>query len=109
MLVLSRKRNEKIRINQDITIAVVEIRGDKVRLGIEAPLSVQVHREEVFLAIQEQGLLGRSDVRYAHLYDGQRHYGTVKCENIRHAEEVLRMHLKGGPKNTGKISASEEP
>jgi carbon storage regulator len=109
MLVLSRKKNEKVRINSDITIAVIEIRGDKVRLGIEAPLNVPVHREEVFLAIQEQGLLGRSEVRYAHLYDGQRHYGTVKCENIRHAEEVLRMHLKAGGSNTGKISASEEP
>ena len=51
MLVLSRKKNESIVINDDITIVVVEIRGDKVRLGIEAPREVPVHRREVFDAI----------------------------------------------------------
>lgn len=51
MLVLSRKKNERIVINDDITIVVVEIRGDRVRLGIEAPKEVPVHRREVFDAI----------------------------------------------------------
>ena len=51
MLVLSRKKNESIVINDDITIVVVEIRGDKVRLGVEAPKEVPVHRREVFDAI----------------------------------------------------------
>jgi carbon storage regulator len=57
MLVLSRKKNESIVINNDITIVVVEIRGDKVRLGIEAPKEVPVHRREVYDAIKrnEQG------------------------------------------------------
>ena len=48
MLVLSRKKNESIVINDDVTIVVVEIRGDKVRLGIEAPKEVPVHRKEVY-------------------------------------------------------------
>ncbi len=52
MLVLSRKKNESIVIDDDITIVVVEIRGDKVRLGIEAPKEVPVHRREVFDAIR---------------------------------------------------------
>jgi carbon storage regulator len=52
MLVLSRKKNESIIINNEITIVVVEIRGDKVRLGVEAPREVPVHRREVFDAIQ---------------------------------------------------------
>ena len=52
MLILSRKRNESIVINDDITIVVVEIRGDKVRLGIEAPKEVPVHRREVYDAIK---------------------------------------------------------
>ena len=52
MLVLSRKKNESIVINDDITIVVVEIRGDKVRLGIEAPKEVPVHRNEVYEAIR---------------------------------------------------------
>ena len=52
MLVLSRKKNESIVINDNITIVVVEIRGDKVRLGIEAPKEVPVHRNEVYEAIR---------------------------------------------------------
>jgi carbon storage regulator len=51
MLVLSRKKNESIVINNDITVTVVEIRGDKVRLGINAPKDVPVHRQEVYEAI----------------------------------------------------------
>ncbi len=56
MLVLSRKKNESIIINNDITIVVVEIRGDKVRLGVEAPREVPVHRREVYEAIKRAEL-----------------------------------------------------
>lgn len=58
MLVLSRKKNESIIINDDITITVVEIRGDKVRLGVEAPKEVPVHRREVFDAIHRSQQAG---------------------------------------------------
>jgi carbon storage regulator len=51
MLVLSRKKNESIIINNDIIVTVVEIRGDKVRLGIVAPKEISVHRQEVYEAI----------------------------------------------------------
>ena len=51
MLVLSRKTYEEIRVGDDIVITVVEIRGDKVRLGIQAPKEISVHREEVYQAI----------------------------------------------------------
>lgn len=54
MLVLSRKKNESVRINDDIVITIVDIRGDKVRLGITAKRDIPVHREEVFLAIQAE-------------------------------------------------------
>ena len=54
MLVLSRKKNESIVINDSIVITVVEIRGDKVRLGIEAPREVPIHRSEVHAAIVAQ-------------------------------------------------------
>ena len=54
MLVLSRKKNESIVINNDIKIVVVEIRGDKVRLGIDAPRDVTVHREEIYDAIKRE-------------------------------------------------------
>ena len=54
MLVLSRKKNESVIINDNITVTVIEIRGDKVRLGIEAPKDITVHRREVYDAIQRQ-------------------------------------------------------
>ena len=54
MLILSRKRNEQIVIGDNIVITVVDIRGDKVRLGIEAPRDVPVHRKEVYEAIQRE-------------------------------------------------------
>ena len=54
MLVLSRKKDEKIVIGDSITLMVIEIRGDKVRLGIEAPRDVTVHREEVYEAIKRE-------------------------------------------------------
>ncbi len=54
MLVLSRKKDESIIINDHIRVTIVEIRGDKVRLGIEAPKDVSVHRREIYEAIQNQ-------------------------------------------------------
>ena len=54
MLVLSRHRDETIMIGDDVEITVVDIRGDKVRLGINAPRHVQVHRKEVYEAIQRE-------------------------------------------------------
>ncbi len=54
MLVLSRKKDESIIINDLIRVTVVEVRGDKVRIGIDAPKDVTVHRQEVYEAIQNQ-------------------------------------------------------
>jgi len=54
MLVLSRQRDETIVIGEDIEVTVVDIRGDKVRLGISAPKHVPVHRKEVFEAIKRE-------------------------------------------------------
>ena len=53
MLILSRKKNESIIINDNIEISVVEIKGDQIKLGIKAPRSVKVFRQEVYIAIQE--------------------------------------------------------
>ena len=54
MLILSRKINEKIKIGSDITLTIIEVRGDQVKIGVEAPKHVKVFREEVFQAIQEE-------------------------------------------------------
>lgn len=54
MLVLSRHRDESIMIGDDVVITIVDIRGDKVRLGIDAPQDIPVHRQEVYDAIQRE-------------------------------------------------------
>ena len=54
MLVLSRHRDESIMIGDDVVITVVDIRGDKVRLGIDAPQHIPVHRQEVYEAIKRE-------------------------------------------------------
>jgi carbon storage regulator len=64
MLVLSRQRDESIMIGDNIVVTIVDIRGDKVRLGINAPAEIPVHRQEVYEAIQ------RDNQRAARLQHG---------------------------------------
>jgi len=56
MLVLSRQRDQSIIIGDNIVVTVVDVRGDKVRLGIDAPTEIPVHRREVYEAIQRENL-----------------------------------------------------
>lgn len=56
MLVLSRKCNQSIIINDNIKVTVVAIRGDKVRIGVDAPTDVEVHRQEIYNEIQQEKL-----------------------------------------------------
>ena len=67
MLVLSRHRDESIMIGDDVMITIVDIRGDKVRLGIDAPSEIPVHRQEVYDAIKRENQkareLGPSETR----------------------------------------------
>ena len=56
MLVLSRQRDESIMIGDNIVVTIVDIRGDKVRLGINAPTEIPVHRQEVYEAIQRENV-----------------------------------------------------
>lgn len=67
MLVLSRHRDESIIIGDDVVVTIVDIRGDKVRLGIKAPQDVSVHRQEVYDAIKRENekaaMLQPSDTR----------------------------------------------
>ena len=55
MLVLSRQRDESIMIGDDVEITIVDVRGDKVRLGITAPSEIPVHRKEVYETIKREG------------------------------------------------------
>ncbi len=56
MLVLSRHRDESIMIGDNVVVTIVDIRGDKVRLGIDAPTEIPVHRREVYEAIRKENL-----------------------------------------------------
>ena len=67
MLILSRKKNESLVINNDITLTVIEIRGDKVRLGVVCPKEVPVHRQEVYDAIHGSPRPPRSPLEAAFL------------------------------------------
>ncbi len=60
MLVLTRKSGEAIRIGNDIKVVVVEVKENHVKLGIEAPAALSVHREEIFIKIQEENVRASS-------------------------------------------------
>jgi len=87
MLVLSRQRDETIMIGDNIEITVVDIRGDKVRLGINAPRQVQVHRKEVYEAIRSENAAA-SQVQVNDLDDadmnlraqGRKRHGSQQAE-----------------------------
>ena len=80
MLVLSRQRDETIMIGDDIEITVVDIRGDKVRLGITAPSSIPVHRKEVYEAIKREN----------------REASQVDPNDLNRADESLRRKDRNG-------------
>lgn len=84
MLVLSRQRDETIMIGDDVEITVVDIRGDKVRLGITAPAHIPVHRKEVYEAIKREN----------------REAAQVDLDDLEQANEKLRKH-DGGSSSSG--------
>ncbi len=89
MLVLSRQRDETIMIGDDIEVTVVDIRGDKVRLGINAPKEVSVHRKEVYEAIRKEN----------------REAAQVRPEDI----SGLRMSQPGSPADGSEKGAGSGP
>ena len=82
MLVLSRQRDESIIIGDNIVITVVDIRGDKVRLGINAPTEIPVHRQEVYEAIQRenQRASGTNGEEYAQAQNGPKFPKSMKSK-----------------------------
>lgn len=62
MLILSRKIDQKIRIGDDIVITLIDVKGDQVKIGVEAPSDVKVYRQEVFEAIQSENKAAASQI-----------------------------------------------
>lgn len=62
MLILSRKIDEKIKIGDEITLTIIEVKGDQVKIGVEAPKNVKVFRQEVFEAIQKENKVAALDI-----------------------------------------------
>ena len=69
MLVLSREKGERIMIGPDIVVTIVEVRGDKVRIGIDAPRNINVHREEIYDAINPDSPIKRRPKRVVTVQD----------------------------------------
>ena len=77
MLVLSRQRDESIMIGDDVEIVIVDIRGDKVRLGITAPTEIPVHRKEVYETIKREGGRGYK----VHARHGKKHDTSERSDS----------------------------
>jgi len=86
MLVLSRQRDESIVIGDDIVITVVDVRGDKVRLGIDAPSNIPVHRQEVYEAIQRESIRAAQTRQSDNNSGSERHYGGFPYQMHREME-----------------------
>lgn len=83
MLVLTRKLNEAIVIGENIVVTVIDIRGDKIRLGIEAPKHVSVHRREVHDRIKPSD----TEAKPPQTYDARHSTGMILAHGPNHAQE----------------------
>jgi len=90
MLILTRKVDEKIVIGEDISVSVLEIRGDQVRLGVDAPKTVKVYRKEVFDAIRAENRAAADSMPVLPALD----FGTGRRENS--VERILTRHSGRG-------------
>ena len=102
MLVLSRTRDQTIIIGDDIEVTIVDIRGDKVRLGINAPRNISVHRKEIYDAVKRENQAA-SHVRPQDVTAGQHHVGNGGDPFIRAAIEEARKGLSEGGLPIGSV------
>ena len=116
MLVLSRQRDETIMIGDDVEITVVDIRGDKVRLGITAPRRIQVHRKEVYEAIKRENRqaskLSPRDVSEVIDRDGEKRASpdaSRATTDIGHDQVPLQAEDDRSDKESGKDKESNDP
>jgi len=87
MLVLSRQRDESIMIGDDVEITIVDVRGDKVRLGISAPKKIPVHRREIYDAIQREKAEAAAAARPSEPKTPESTPGQEKAEDVDKAHQ----------------------
>ena len=87
MLVLSRQRDESIMIGDDVEITIVDVRGDKVRLGITAPKKIPVHRREIYDAIQREKAEAQAAAQPSEPKTSQPVPGQEKAEDVDKAHQ----------------------
>jgi carbon storage regulator len=115
MLVLSRQRDETIMIGDDVEITVVDIRGDKVRLGITAPRHIQVHRKEVYEAIkrenQQAAKLNPRDVAPVVERDAEKKNSQSRSRDVSAKEPAVELRDTEGktPKESGGCAPINDP
>lgn len=93
MLVLSRQRDEAIMIGDDVEITIVDIRGDKVRLGINAPSRITVHRKEVYTAITKENEIA-SQIKSTDISELVRNLGTAHRDKAIPAAGIVSKPTK---------------
>ncbi len=91
MLILTRKLGEKINIGDDITVTLVEIKGTQVKLGIEAPRTIEIHRQEIYERIREENL-SSSDINDSDL---SRAVALYKSSELLKKKSINNRFLKG--------------
>lgn len=100
MLVLSRKKEEDIRIGEHIIVRVVEIRGDQVRIGVEAPKTVEVHRQEIYELVQAEKardpLPGSPHAN--RIAEAKRAWAACRAENIQYHRRKSDAHAQPSPR-----------
>jgi carbon storage regulator len=101
MLVLSRQRDESIMIGDDVEITIVDVRGDKVRLGITAPRNIPVHRREIYDAIQREKAEGKVSQKQSDK--------TVQKDLPPESEKQSEKELKKQPEKAAQKDLNKEP
>jgi carbon storage regulator len=95
VLILQRKVNERIRIDKDVVLVIVEVRGDRVKIGFTAPTSVKIHREEVYEAIRRAAARGELS-QLEDQFDAEENFATRPSEADMISPVECRCNQCGG-------------
>ena len=101
MLILTRRIGETLMVGDEVTLTVLGVKGNQVRIGVNAPKDIPVHREEIYRRIQNEKNQGKSGAQPNHKHDhhgNHPHHDNHKgcCSHYHHEDEHTRCHNRGG-------------